>query len=58
VPCLTLSGTLPQEHRHDAEPHQAHATLHQHVETHDHDSAELSPTEPRYLVKLQFTCLR
>lgn len=47
VPCLTFSAALPQEHRHDAGPDHAYATVHQHFESHDHDGAELSPVDGR-----------
>jgi hypothetical protein len=47
VPCLAFSAALPQEHRHDAGAHDKHATVHQHVESHDHDSADLSPADGR-----------
>jgi hypothetical protein len=47
VPFLAVSAALPQEHRHDAGPHHAHAAAHHHFESHDHDGAELSPAEGR-----------
>jgi hypothetical protein len=45
VPCLAFSAALPQEHRHDADAHHAHATVHQHFASHDHDGAEFSPDD-------------
>jgi hypothetical protein len=48
VPCLAFSAALPQPHRHDADPHHPHATVHQHFDAHhDHDGAELSPADGR-----------
>jgi hypothetical protein len=45
VPCIALSSGLPTEHWHHAGPHHAHAAIHQHIDTLDHDAAEWSPTE-------------
>ena len=45
VPCLAFSASLPQEHRHDADAHHPHATVHQHFASHDHDGAEFSDDE-------------
>jgi hypothetical protein len=43
--CLAFSAALPQAHRHDADAHHQHATVHQHFASHDHDGAELSPDD-------------
>jgi len=45
MPCLAFSPALPQEHRHDADAHHPHATVHQHLAPHDHDGAEFSPDD-------------
>ena len=45
VPCMALSSALPPEHWHHAGAHHAHAAIHQHPDTVDHDGAEWSPTE-------------
>jgi hypothetical protein len=45
VPCLAFSPALPQEHRHDADAHHPHATVHQHFASHHHDGAEFSPDD-------------
>ena len=44
VPCIAVSSALPPEHWHHAGAHHAHAAIHQHPESFDHDGAEWSPT--------------
>jgi hypothetical protein len=45
VPCVAFAPALPQEHRHDADAHHPHPTVHQHFASHDHDGAEVSPDD-------------
>jgi hypothetical protein len=45
VPGMALSSALPMEHWHEAGPHHAHAAIHPHIDAHDHDGAEVSPTD-------------
>ena len=42
VICLVFAAALPQAHRHDADAHHPHATVHQHFASHDHEGAEFS----------------
>jgi hypothetical protein len=52
VPCLAFWTALPQAHRHDADAHHAHATVHQHFASHDHDGVELSPDDDAHVTWL------
>jgi hypothetical protein len=47
VPGMALSSAMPMEHWHEAGPHHAHSTIHPYIDVHDHDGAEVSPTEGR-----------
>ena len=42
VPGLAFSAVLPPEHRHSADAHHPHATVHQHFAPHDDDDVDLS----------------
>jgi hypothetical protein len=42
IPGLAFSAVLPPEHRHSADAHHPHATVHQHFAAHDDDDVDLS----------------
>jgi hypothetical protein len=42
IPGLAFSVVLPLEHRHSADAHHPHATVHQHFAPHDDDDVDLS----------------